>query len=117
MLPIAANDLSLTPILSSLSALILQPCQGTGLHEVLCTADRKRNRWVKEAKQRSPLIALLLLVSLGGSFVWHATQVRNLRGQLKTQLAGHENLKHELLAQTVCSPLHPDPDFTCLGHL
>ena len=51
--------------------------------------------------KRAPLVALVLLLSLGGGLVWHSTRMHSLRGQLKSQLASWEATKAELLQQTV----------------
>ncbi len=68
----------------------------------------------REFSKRAPLLALVLLLSLGGGLVWHSARMRALRGQLKTQLASWEATKAELLQQTVRPPgnsrqhtLHP----------
>ena len=64
---------------------------------------RKRNKWAREFSKRAPLLALVLLLALGGSLVGHSVRMRSLHRQLKTQLAAWEDTKAELLQQTVRS--------------
>lgn len=67
---------------------------------------RKGNKYVKQLGKLSPLIALILLIGLVATLVFHGTKVSRLGRELVAAQANVQTTRGELLQSQVCIMMH-----------